>query len=159
MRRGEQSIDIAASCQAVFDIVHDYSQRLAWDSMLSEARLLDGAKAAATGVRSRCVGTWKGGFIPMETEYIRFERGEVAAVKLTNRPAFFQRFAATIRHAATPDGGCRTTYIYSFEARPLVLARVLEPFMNILLRREVQRRLERLRDYVERGKGNRYDSL
>src|SRR5690349_883244 len=114
MPRGSHAVEIDASCQAVFELVHDYARRLEWDSMLSEARLLGGATRAALGVRSLCVGTWRGGYLDLETEYVRFEPGLVAAVKLCNRPAFFDNFAATIRHEPLGDGRSRVTYIYNF---------------------------------------------
>lgn len=145
------SIEIGASCETVFDAVHDYGRRLEWDSMLSQARLLAGATAARVGVRSLCVGTWRGAFQAMETEYIRFERGKVAAVKLTNRPALFHRFAATIKHHPIDRARSRTTYVYSFQARPRLLAPLLEPLMDALIAREVRGRLRSLRDFVERA--------
>src|SRR5437879_4795235 len=98
MPKRSHSIEIDAPCDAVFDLIHDYGRRLEWDSMLSEARLLHGATNAAVGVRSLCIGTWKTAFLGLETVYVSFERGRAAAVKLTNRPAFFSRFAATIKH-------------------------------------------------------------
>ena len=149
MPRETLSIEIAAPCQAVFDIIHDYSCRLEWDTMLRKARLLGGATAAGIGVRSVCVGTWRSAFLALETEYIRFEPGRVAAVNLTNRPPFFERFAATIRHDAIHAGQSRTTYIYYFQARPRFLSLLLEPIMNVLLKREVRRRLRALRNFVE----------
>jgi hypothetical protein len=142
------SIEIDASSNTVFDVIHDYGCRLEWDTMLQEARLLGGATTAGVGVRSVCVGTWRSLFLALETEYIRFEPGRVAAVKLTNHPPFFERFAATIRHEALSEGRSRTTYIYAFQARPRFLAPLLEPVMNVLLRREVQKRLCSLRHYL-----------
>src|SRR5512143_1919675 len=118
MPRETLSIEIDASCDAVFDVIHDYGCRLEWDTMLREARLLGGATAAGMGVRSVCAGTWRSAFLALETEYVRFEPGRVAAVKLTNRPPFFEQFAATIRHDAVGGVRSRTTYIYSFRARP-----------------------------------------
>jgi hypothetical protein len=155
MPRKSISIEIEAPCDAVFDAIHDYGRRLEWDSMLSQAKLLGGATAAGVGVRSLCVGTWRGAFLPLETEYIRFERGRAAAVKLTNRPAFFHRFAATIRHGPAGEGRSLTTYIYSFQARPRLLAPLLEPVMNVLLAREVRGRLQSLRAFVERKQPTR----
>lgn len=149
MPREMLSIEIDAPGDAVFDVVHDYGCRLEWDTMLREARLLGGATAAGTGVRSVCVGTWRSAFLALETEYIRFEPGRVAAVKLTNRPPFFEQFAATIRHETVSEVRSRTTYIYSFRARPRFLAPLLEPIMNALLRREIQKRLRSLRDFIE----------
>lgn len=149
MPREVELIEIDAPCEVVFDVIHDYSCRLEWDSMLSEARLLDGATAAGKGVRSVCVGTWRSAFLALETEYIQFERGRVAAVKLTNRPPFFDHFAATIRHEAINATRSRTTYIYFFHARPNLLAPLLEPLMNRMFRREVQTRLRALRNFLE----------
>jgi hypothetical protein len=91
----------------------------------------------------------------METEYIQFDPGRVAAVNLTNRPPFFDRFAATIRHDAVGDARSRITYIYSFHARPRFLAPLLEPVMNAVLRREVRNRLHSLRGFLESGAGAR----
>lgn len=143
------SVDIDTPAEAVFDVIHDYGRRLEWDSMLREARLLDGATEAGLGVRSLCVGTWRGLFLPMETEYIRFTPGKVAAVTLTNRPLFFEQFSATIKHEDLGDGRSRTTYIYFFRAAPHFLAPILEPIMNMILKREVRERLGSLRRYLK----------
>jgi hypothetical protein len=144
------SVAVAASCTAVFNLIHDYGRRLEWDTLLSKACLLDGATEAGLGVRSLCVGTWRGLFLPLETEYIRFEPGRVAAVSLTNQPPFFAHFAATIRHEPLSDGRSRVTYIYFFRARPWLLAPILEPVMNWLLRRETEKRLNALRNQLVR---------
>ena len=135
----------------VFDLVHDYARRLDWDRMLSEARLLNGALVADVGVRSLCVGTWRSAFLPLETEYVSFDPGHVAAVKLTNQPPFFAHFAATIRHTALSETRSLTTYIYSFRARPQSLAPLLEPLMQSRLDHEIRGRLLALRDFLERG--------
>lgn len=152
--RGMVSVDVAASCTAVFDLIHDYGRRLEWDTLLSKACLLDGASEAGLGVRSLCVGTWRGGYLPLETKYIRFEPGRVAAVSLTNRPPFFEQFAATIRHDSMPDDRSRVTYIYFFRSRPRLAAPLLEPIMNFMLRRETQKRLHALREYLASVSGN-----
>ena len=149
MPRGTVSAEVAASCTAVFNLIHDYGRRLEWDTLLSQACLLDGATEAGLGVRSLCVGTWRGLFLPLETEYIRFEPGRVAAVSLTNHPPFFANFAATIRHEPLGKNRSRVIYIYYFQARPRLLAPILEPVMNQLLKRETQKRLYALQIYLE----------
>ena len=149
MPRETVSVEIAASCTAVFNLIHDYGRRLEWDSLLSKACLLDGATEAGVGVRSLCVGTWRGAYLPLETEYVRFEPGVVTAVKLTNHPPFFDHFAATMRHTALGDNRSRLTYIYYFRTRPQLLAPLLEPIINRLLKRETQNRLHALRSYLE----------
>ena len=150
MPRDSHSIVIGASCEDVFDLVHDYRRRLEWDTMLREACLLGGAEAAGPGVRTRCVGTWKGAFQVLETEYVRFERGKIATVKLTNRPLLFRRFAATIRHDVIGSRSSRLTYTFSFQASPVLLASMLEPLMKNRMAREVRDRLGALRDFMER---------
>lgn len=146
MPRGKDSIEVHAPCEVVFDVLHDYDLRLRWDTMLSEARLVGAATQADKDVRSLCIGTWRSAFLPMETEYISFVRGEVAAVRLTNHPPLFERFAASIRHTALPAGASRVSYTYSFRARP----RLVEPVIVRMLAREVRTRLSALRDFVER---------
>lgn len=145
MPKGSVSVVVEGSCTAVFQLIHDYGRRLEWDTLLSKACLLDGAMEAGLGVRSLCVGSWRGAFLPLETEYIRFEPGENAAVLLTNRPPFFDHFAATIRHEPVGENRSRVTYIYFFRARP----RLLEPVMNVLLKWETQKRLHALQQYLE----------
>ncbi|WP_420632273.1 SRPBCC family protein [Candidatus Leptofilum sp.] len=143
MPRGSVSVEVEASCTAVFNLIHDYGRRLEWDTLLSKACLLDGATEAGVGVRSLCVGTWQGLFLPMETEYVRFEPGRVAAVSLTNNPPFFDHFAATIRQKPHGENRSQVTCIYFFRARP----KLLEYLMNQMLRRETQIRLNALRFY------------
>lgn len=147
MPKGTATIDIHASCEAVFDVLHDYGIRLRWDTMLSEARLLGGAEKAGKGVRSLCVGTWRSGYVPMETEYVSFERGKVAAVRLTNHPPMFETFSASIRHVALEDGLSRTTYTYSFRVHRL--ATIVEPLVERMIARETRARLAALRDFLE----------
>ncbi len=150
MHRRTLSIEVSASCEQAFDLIHDYSRRPEWDRMLREARLLGDAAHAEQGVRTLCTGTWRSAWIGMETEYVTFERGRVAAVKLTNRPPFFDRFAASIRHEPLAPDRSRVTYTYAFRARPRPVARLVEPLLDTLLARETRNRLEALRDILAR---------
>jgi len=147
--RAEISTMIRASPERVFGILHDYARRLEWDTLLARAELLGGATAAGAGVRTLCVGRRILGGVPMETEYVSFTPGKVAAVKLVAPQFPFETFAATIRHEPSGEDGSRVTYIYSFSARPRALAWLLAPIVNALLRFETRRRLTALRSYVE----------
>ena len=149
MPKGTVTIEIDTSCAMAFDLIHDYDRRLDWDTLLSQAILLGDAKSVGKGVRTRCVGTWRSGKIAMETEYITFEPGRVAAVKLVNRPPLFEHFAATIRHKPLSPTRSSLTYIYSFRARPGWLAFLLEPIVHAALQRETQSRLHSLKAFLE----------
>ena len=151
MPRRSHSIEIDATSNDVFTLVHDYDRRLEWDSMLSSARLLGGATEAGLGVTSYCVGTWKGLWLGFESVYVRFVPGEVAAAKMTNRPPFFESFGATMRHEDLSPERSRVTYIFSFTARPRFAAPLLEPIMAALLSPEVEQRLHALKRFLERG--------
>lgn len=143
--RAEVSTVIRSPPERVFGILHDYARRLEWDTLLTRAELLGGATEAGVGVRTLCVGR----SVPMETEYVSFVPGKVAAVKLVAPRFPFETFAATIRHEPAGEDGSRATYIYSFSTRPRALAWLLEPIVNVLLRLETRRRLNALRRYVE----------
>src|SRR5215510_8307209 len=89
---------IPAPSSAVFDLLHDYTRRLEWDTLLQAAYLEDGATVAAKGVTSVCVGRKSLGGIALKTVYVTFERPRLAAVKMVNSPPWFESWAASIRH-------------------------------------------------------------
>lgn len=132
-----------ASCEVVFDLVHDYTRRLQWDTLLREA-YVEGDGPAAHGAIAVCSGRWAIGGLTLRTVYVSFERGVVAAVKMVNTPPFFGRWAASIRHEPLGDDRSRITYTYNFRARPRLLAFVIEPIMAHVFRWETRRRLRAL---------------
>jgi len=151
MPRETVCIEIDASCEAAFDLIHDYRRRLSWDSMLRRAELCDGATEAGPGVRSICAGKWRTGGIAMESVYLSFQRGKVAAVEMCNQAPFFKTFAASIRHNPLGPQRSQVIYTYNFRARPRWLAWLLEPIMNIFLQYEVKKRLQMLKSALKEG--------
>jgi hypothetical protein len=147
MPHGRVSDVIPAPAAAVFQLLHDYDRRLEWDTLLQRAELLDGAPAAALGVKSLCQGRPVLGGFALITEYVSFRPPEVAAVQMLNRPPFFDTFAATIRHAENGDGGSRIEYLYNFTARPRWLRPLLHPIMNWMFKWETKKRLAALRQH------------
>jgi Polyketide cyclase / dehydrase and lipid transport len=133
----------------VFRLLHDYGRRLEWDTLLREARITSGHAVAGLGVTALCVGKPLFGRIGIETEYITFEEGRIAAVRMINRPLFFERFAASIRHEAAAEGS-RLIYRFQFSAKPGWLRWLLEPVMGWWLERETRQRLEALAAFLER---------
>lgn len=145
----EEALDIPASAEAVFDLVHDYERRLLWDPFLREARLLGGAREAGVDVVSLCRAHRGAGGGAMETVYVSFERPRVAAVAMTRGPFYIARFAASIRHRALGADRSRVTYKFVVAARPRWLGGILDPILAWILRRETRRRLEALCAYFE----------
>lgn len=145
MPRAVVSETIPASSEAVFDLLHDYEHRLEWDTLLSAAYLEEGFTAAGKDVTSVCVGRPVLGKIALRTIYVSFDRPKVAAVKMLNRPPFFETWAASIRHEDLNAKESRVTYTFNFNARPRFLAWLLEPIMLAVFRWETKKRLAALR--------------
>ena len=136
---------VSASCEAAFDLLHDYDRRLDWDTLLSAAWLEGGAARAARGVVATCVG--RGGLrrFALSTVYVSFDRPRVAAVKLVNRVPVFATWAASIRHAPEAEGRSTVTYTLHFTTRPAWLRWLVEPIAAVVFRWETRRRLAALR--------------
>lgn len=137
------SDEVPASCEAAFDLVHDYAARLQWDTLLREA-FVEGGGPPGAGAIAVCSGRWLIGGMTLRTVYVSFDRGEVAAVKMLNRAPFFERWAASIRHEPIDAHRSRITYTYNFRARPAWLAFALEPILAGVFRWETRRRLRAL---------------
>jgi hypothetical protein len=143
------SEDLPASAADVFALVHDYDRRLEWDTLLREA-YVEGDAAPAKGIVTVCTGRWVLGGFSLRTIYVSFVPGVVAAVKMLNRPPFFERWAASIRHVALGERESRITYTYNFRARPRFLRFLLEPILARVFRWETHRRLRALRGALQR---------
>ncbi len=152
MPHGSVTDIIPASSDEVFRLLHDYSRRLEWDSLLQDAHLCDGFSEAQLHARSLCTGRWYLGGIALKTEYVTFNPASVAAVKMINRPPFFDTFAATIRHSDLGDGSSRIEYKYNFTARPVWLRWLLHPVMAAIFRWETPKRLHALRRFWDSRK-------
>ena len=147
MPTGTAHIDISASREAIFELIHDYDRRLEWDPFLREARLLHGAGSAGLGVTSRCVARWRAGGMRMDTIYVSFHCPRVAAVKMTCGPWFLRSFAASLRQDPVDAISTRVTYRYHFESR--FLSWLIDPIIGRVFQRETTRRLQALKEFLE----------
>jgi FAD/FMN-containing dehydrogenase len=150
MAHGSVSAIIPAPSRAVFDLLHDYSRRLEWDTLLRAAYLTDGHTVAGKGVTSVCVGRRSLGGLAFKTVYVTFERPTRAAVKLVNAPPWFETWAATIQHQELSAQESRLTYTFHFTVKPRVLRPLLDPLMGRIFRWETQKRLRALQHYFAR---------
>ena len=138
------------SAVAVFDVIHDYDRRLEWDTLLSEAYIEPEFTVAGTGVITVCRSRPILGSIAIRTEYVTFERGKVAAVRMLEPTGFFQSFAASVRHVDLDDGRSRVIYKFNFTSRPRFMKMVCEPVMLRVLTLETGKRLRALREFCSR---------
>ncbi len=150
MPQSEISELIPAPSGAVFDLLHDYTRRLEWDTLLQAAYLEDGANVAAKGVTAVCVGRKSLGGIALKTVYVAFERPTLAAVRMINAPILFQSWAASIRHEDISARESRLTYKFHFTTRPHLLRFALDPVMERLFVWETRKRLRALKTFFTR---------
>lgn len=142
----EQSVEIAAAPAELFALTQDYARRLEWDPFLESAELLDGATAAAVGVRAWCVAH---NGLGMETEYVSFNPPRTCAVKMTRGPRLIGRFAGAWHFEEVAPGRTRVRFRYNLRARPRWLAWLLTPIVARVFARDTRKRLEALRAAVE----------
>ncbi len=147
MPTGTVTEEIAASAAEVFALLHDYSRRLEWDTLLSAAYLEPPATQAELGATSVCVGKRHLGTIAIRTRYVAFRPPQLAAVEMLNQPPFFATFAASIRHQDLGPARSLVTYRFIFRAKPRCLRFVLHPVMQLVFRLETRKRLTALRKF------------
>ena len=140
---------IPAPAAAVFALVHDYTRRLEWDTLLQEAYLEPEFSEAKRGAISVCRGKLILGGFALRTEYVSFETGKVAAVKLLNQPPFFESFAASIRHFEIDADHSEIVYKVNFTAKPRWLRPILHPLMRAVLAWETRKRLKALKNFFQ----------
>ena len=144
---------IPASAESVFALIHDYKRRLEWDSLLRKAYLEPEFSVSCQGAVSVCQGRFILGGFALRTIYLTFEHGKVAAVKMLNRPPFFDTFAASIRHFEISENSSEVIYKFSFTAKPKSLRWFLHPIMSKVLAWETKKRLRSLKKFfVEKPK-------
>lgn len=137
------SEQMPASCETVFDLIHNYHRRLEWDTLLRSAYTERDA-TPDVGVVAVCTARRLLGGYAFRTRYITFRRPTLAAIKLESPPPFFATWAASIRHEPLPNGRSSVTYTMTFRCKPRWAARVLEPIAKAIFRRETARRLKAL---------------
>lgn len=140
---------IPASAKAVFELVHDYRRRLEWDTLLQEAYLEPEFSKAERGAISVCRGKFILGGFALRTQYVSFEEGKLAAVKMLNHPPFFETFAASIRHFELDEKSSQIIYKVNFTAKPHWLRPLLHPLMSTVFTWETRKRLKALKDFFQ----------
>lgn len=138
---------VPAGVEETFDLIHDYPQRLAWDTLLRRAYTVGGV-APGPGVEAVCSARWRLGGLSFHTRYVTFRRPVLAAVALINRPPLFASWAASIRHRQLAPERSEVVYTLTFSCRPAVVARLIEPVALAAFRWETGRRLRALAVYL-----------
>lgn len=139
-----EKIEINSYPERVFDCTQNYRQRLTWDTFLKKAELLEGATAAAVGVKAYCVA--KNG-LGMVTEYVSFNRPKATAIKMTEGPFLFRSFLGSWTFKELKTGITEVIFLYSFQLRfPFNL---IAGLIKRNLQKNVRQRLKDLKQCIE----------
>ncbi len=145
------SLQMPAGSERVFDTIHNYDGRLAWDTLLQRAEV-HGDRPPGRGVVTTCTARRSLGGLAFTTQYKAFDRPRVAAVKLVRPTGPFATWGASIRHQelAPDQHGARSTctYVMTFTARPAWLAPVVEAVAARAFSWETRRRLRALASHL-----------
>jgi ribosome-associated toxin RatA of RatAB toxin-antitoxin module len=109
-----ERIVVNCSTEEAFDYTQDYQRRLAWDTFLKRAELIDGARKAGKGVKAYCVA--KNG-LGMVTEYVTFNRPKATAIRMTKGPLFFKTFLGSWTFKACGEDKTEIIFLYAFTLR------------------------------------------
>ncbi|MDI3321300.1 type II toxin-antitoxin system RatA family toxin [Pinibacter soli] len=139
-----ETILINEKAETVFDYTQDYNNRLAWDTFLKKAELIEGAKQADKGVKAYCVA--KNG-LGMVTEYVTYSRPRVTAIKMTKGPYLFKSFLGSWTFKQVSNSTTEVIFLYSFTLRfPFNL---MTKFITNNLQANVKQRLIDLKNTFE----------
>lgn len=142
----QKQIQIRSSQELIFDLTQNYDQRLKWDTFLTKAELMDGAKVADVGVKAYCVAK---NTLGMVTEYVSYNRPKVTAIKMTKGPFLFSTFLGSWNFKSINKEETEVSFLYSATLRfPFNLVQTL---IQRNLERNVNQRLVDLKAYAEQS--------
>lgn len=141
MPRVSATVTVPLDCERAFALSQTYGElRYRWDPFVREQRLLDGATAAARGVR-----TWTRSRhgLTMVSEYVAFRPPGHVGMRMVTGPPFFRTFSGGWNFTPVDDGAAtEATWRYNFTIRPSWLAPIADRLGTWLLGRDIRRRLD-----------------
>jgi len=138
-----------ASCDVVFDAFHYHFWRRRWDSLVHATHVLDGSASPFVGAVTANRGGGLLRLLAMQTQFISYQPGRVAAATMRGRSFPFARWAASMRHRPLADGRSVMLYTYRFETSPPVLRWLMEPVTRWLFDWQTRRRFRRMQRFLQ----------
>jgi hypothetical protein len=132
----------------VFDAFHYHHWRKRWDSLVSETNVQDDAPCPFVGAVTQSTGAGVLRALSMTTEFVAFERPNLAAATMRGHSFPFKRWAASMRHRAVSTDRSLLIYTYNFEVGPTVLRWVMEPLVVWMFNVQTRRRFKRLQNFL-----------
>ena len=139
MPRIEATAVVEAPIDVAFALSQTYGElRYRWDPFVHRQHLLDGATAAAKGVRTWTQSRHR---LVMVSEYVSFKPPTQVGMRMVEGPPFFGAFSGGWSFKAVGPQRTEATWRYSFTIRPSWLAPVADPVGRVVLGRDIRKRL------------------
>jgi hypothetical protein len=137
--RIESKVVVNASIADAFALSQSQGDvRYAWDPFVSEQWLLDDATRPDRGVKTFTRSRHR---LAMVSEYTAFRPPKQVGMKMVSGPWFFSTFGGGWSFRSVDDQTTEATWRYTFSGRPRWLAPIIERIGNVLLGRDIDRRL------------------
>jgi Polyketide cyclase / dehydrase and lipid transport len=142
MPRVDATVVVPIPIDRAFALSQTYGElRYRWDPFVREQQLLDGARAAAKGVRTWTRSRHR---LTMVSEHVSFVPPTHVGMRMIEGPWFFRTFSGGWNFVPVEGAPGRTeaTWRYNFTIRPGWLAPVADRVGTWLLGRDIRRRLD-----------------
>ena len=137
-----------ASAAVVFDAFHYDRWRARWDSLVSDTRVQSGEPCPFVGAITENQGAGTLRSLSMRTQFVSYDRPNVAAATMLGHSFPFTRWAASMRHKDTAPNRSMLIYTYTFEVGPWCLRWLIAPVVEWIFNWQTRRRFHRLRDFL-----------
>lgn len=139
MPRVESTVEIDVPIATAFALSQTYGElRYRWDPFVHEQHLLDGATAAAKGVRTKTTSRHR---LSMVSEYVSFKPPHQVGMKMVSGPWFFSQMSGGWSFKELGPTRTKATWRYTFACRPSWLRPIADPIGRRLLGHDIERRL------------------
>lgn len=132
----------------VFDAFHYHVWRARWDSLVSATHVSGGAECPFVGATTENVGAGLLQGLSMRTQFVAYDRPNLAAAKMLGTSFPFTQWAASMRHRPAGPSQSVMIYTYTFEVGPSVLTWAIGPVVNWIFEWQTRRRFDRLRNFL-----------
>jgi len=137
-----------ASSAAAFEVFHNHTVRLEWDTLLAAAFVEGGGTHPYPGAITVNRGRgWKR-LLGMRTQFLTYDPPRLAAAALIAPTGIFAQWAASMSHRDRPDGMSDLIYTFTIKLRPRWLSWLFDPIAARVFERETRLRFAAMASYL-----------
>ena len=142
--------EMPAAVAVVFDAFHYHCWRCRWDSLVANTRVFGGGECPYLGAITENQGRAYLRPLAMRTQFVSYQRPNVAAAQMIGKTFPFTRWAASIRHRPLSSNRSLLLYTHTFEAGNKWTRWLVEPITQRIFDTQTQRRFTRLQLFLSK---------